>query len=195
MDLPTPVDEPAAPEDGADEELAAPPQDGGPVEELAAPAGPTAEDPVSGPQATTDTESGLLELKASVSALSARVDALAESFDSSVRQAVAEEVLRVAGELQHTVAALGRVLVRDLGRLNQILTQHRDTILAELHNVTSAAAPRPAQIEEADTTPPASPPEPAASGSAPSPEVTDGEAEENNPSRLRRGHLARRRRG
>ena len=56
----------------------------------------------------------LAALQDEVAALHQQVDALTGSFETVVRTAVAEEVQRVAAELRHTVATLGRVLVRDL---------------------------------------------------------------------------------
>ena len=140
MDLPAPVEQPGT-ESGSD-----------PADTDAPPPAAAA------PTATRSVSPG--DVQAELAELSRRVDALAASLDTSVRTAVAEEVQRVAGELQHTVAALGRVLVRDLGRLNQILTQHRDTILAELHG---------RQVSGGTTGPPEAPAEAAADSPASSP--------------------------
>ncbi len=91
------------------------------------------------PAPEREREPTLAELRTEVAVLGQRVDALAGSFEAAVRAAVADEVQKVAGELQHTVATLGRVLVRDLGRLNQILAQHRDAIVAELQSPSRPA--------------------------------------------------------
>ena len=89
------------------------------------------------PAGAVDPEPTLAEVREELATLSRRVEGLATSFEGAVRLAVAEEVRKVAGELQHTVAALGRILVRDLGKLNQILAEHRDTVVAEVHKATS----------------------------------------------------------
>ncbi|HEX8771867.1 MAG TPA: hypothetical protein VF711_13965 [Acidimicrobiales bacterium] len=58
------------------------------------------------------------------------------SLEKSVREAVAKDVEAVASDLRHTVSELGRLLVRDLGRLSKLLAEHRDTIVAEVRGET-----------------------------------------------------------
>lgn len=87
--------------------------------------------------------------------LAARLDALTDSLPSVVETAVAEQVRAMSGELRRTVSQLGRLLVRDLGRLSQILAEHRDTILAEVRGPAPPSSPpeppvaAPADLEEA----------------------------------------------
>ena len=69
--------------------------------------------------------------------LSARLDALSTAVPAAVQEAVATEVRAVSGELRHTVSQLGRLLVRDLGKLSQILAEHRDTIVEEIRGPVS----------------------------------------------------------
>jgi hypothetical protein len=147
MDLPVPVDRSPA---GSNED---PPTSDPPVVEERM--------PIEASRVETEPEPGPDDLAAEVAALSRRVDALAGSFEGTVRQAVSEEVQRVAGELQHTVTALGRILVRDLGKLNQILGEHRDTIVAELRRTSTGKAPIAeetlAAVDEATPDEPAGP--------------------------------------
>lgn len=75
--------------------------------------------------------------------LNERLDGFATSLEASVREAVAKDVERVATDLRHTVSDLGRLLVRDLGRLNKILTEHRDSIVAEVKGRPAAPAAEP----------------------------------------------------
>lgn len=94
--------------------------------------------PSSGPPGD-DVSGRLSALESAIADLSRRVDALAASSEATVGAAVAREVDRVAADLRHTVSELGRLLVRDLGKLSKILADHRDTILAEVRG----PAPRP----------------------------------------------------
>lgn len=82
-------------------------------------------------------------LEAGVADMAERLDALAVSLEASVRVAVAQEVQAASGELRHTVAELGRLLVRDLGKLSKILSDHRDAIVAELRAPGDTSAPGP----------------------------------------------------
>jgi hypothetical protein len=94
---------------------------------------PSAGDPPLGdPRA--DLSDRLARVEAQVAGLGDRLEALADSVESTLRLAVAEEVGAVAGDLRRTVTELGRLLVRDLGRLTRILGEHRDTIVAELRS-------------------------------------------------------------
>ncbi len=111
----------------------------------AGPAGPPHEQIVgSSPASPTPADvSHRLELvEAGLADLSARVDALTKSVPGVVQAAVESEVRVVSGELRHTVSELGRLLVRDLGKLSQILAQHRDAIVEEIRG-PSAAPPAP----------------------------------------------------
>lgn len=82
-------------------------------------------------------------LEAGVADMAERLDALAVSLEASVRLAVSQEVQAASGELRHTVAELGRLLVRDLGKLSKILSDHRDAILAELRAPGPSSPPGP----------------------------------------------------
>lgn len=71
-------------------------------------------------------------VEAGLGRLGGRLEALAVSLEASFETAVATEVQAAAAELRHTVSELGRILVRDLGKLPQMLTKHRQAIVAEL---------------------------------------------------------------
>jgi|GEM_PF-6508696 len=71
-------------------------------------------------------------VEAGLGHLGGRLEALAVSLEASFETAVATEVQAAAAELRHSVSELGRILVRDLGKLPQMLTQHRQAIIAEL---------------------------------------------------------------
>ena len=88
----------------------------------------------------TDLSARLDRVEARVATLGDRLESLVDSVESTLRVAVAEEVGAVAGDLRRTVTELGRLLVRDLGRLMRILVEHRDTIVAELRSSASPAA-------------------------------------------------------
>jgi hypothetical protein len=121
-------------------------------------------------------------MEARLTDLGARVDALSASVPAAVQAAVASEVGAVAGDLRHTVSELGRLLVRDLGKLSQILAQHRDTIVAEIRD---PSPPRPPSSPEPPPT--ATEPE-AAETKTPAPETEvelgdgDGDGGEEDPS-------------
>ncbi|HUS62444.1 MAG TPA: hypothetical protein VMY34_09625, partial [Acidimicrobiales bacterium] len=92
--------------------------------------------------------------------LGERLDALATSLEHSVREAVAKDVEVVAADLRHTVSDLGRLLVRDLGRLSKILSEHRDTIVAEVRGQPVSPKPAsktPAAVPGEASVPPVSP--------------------------------------
>ncbi|MFN2608181.1 MAG: hypothetical protein ABR511_09870 [Acidimicrobiales bacterium] len=75
--------------------------------------------------------------------LAARVDDLSASLDVRVSAVVAAEVQGAAADLRHTVSELGRLLVRDVGRLPQMLAQHREAIVADLLDAAGAGADGP----------------------------------------------------
>ena len=107
-------------------------------------------------------------VEARLADLSARLDTLGTSVPAAVRDAVATEVGAVSGELRRTVSELGRLLVRDLGKLSQILAEHRDTIVEEIR------APSPASVPVPE--PPAAPvgPREVQTSPAPAPDVAGG---------------------
>lgn len=84
----------------------------------------------------------LTAIESGLASIGERLDALGPTIESSVREAVAKDVEVVAADLRHTVSDLGRLLVRDLGRLSKILSEHRDTIVAEVRG-----QPLPSKIE------------------------------------------------
>lgn len=61
-----------------------------------------------------------------------RLEALADSLETTVHAAVASEVHAAADGLRHAVSELGRILVRDVGKLPQMLAQHRQAIVDDL---------------------------------------------------------------
>ena len=143
---------------------AVPPAAGGP-------APPVSEEPEPSPVAPGDTAARLSRLEAELAQVDRRVEELAESLPSDVARAVGVEMRVVAEELRHTVSELGRLLVRDLGRLAKILAGHRDSILAELRGgqepVSQGSAPADAlPASSAPTGDPAAavPPAPAEAG-------------------------------
>jgi len=56
-------------------------------------------------------------------------------------EAVEAGLGRLGGRLRHTVSELGRILVRDLGKLPQMLAKHRQAIVAELRGTDPSSAP------------------------------------------------------
>ncbi len=74
-------------------------------------------------------------VEAGLGRLGGRLESLAVSLEASFEAAVATEVHAAAAELRHTVSELGRILVRDLGKLPQMLTEHRQAIVAELRAI------------------------------------------------------------
>jgi len=71
-------------------------------------------------------------MESELTRLGDRLDSLAAEVTVSVSEAVSEQMRTVADELRHTVSQLGRLLVRDLGKLSRILAQHREAIVADL---------------------------------------------------------------
>src|SRR4051794_10110067 len=83
-----------------------------------------------------------------LSSIENRLVSLDERFNSlegSVREAVAKDLETVASDLRHTVSELGRLCVRDLGRLSKLLAEHRDTIVAE---VRGRPLPAPSNVSK-----------------------------------------------
>ncbi|HEX3394294.1 MAG TPA: hypothetical protein VHS52_07180 [Acidimicrobiales bacterium] len=122
----------------------------------AAAAGAAAAGPSPGPSpvdaATAELARRLDAVEAGLGRLGGRVEALAVSLEASFETAVATEVQAAAAELRHTVSELGRILVRDLGKLPQMLSQHRQAIVAELRASRGpevAPAPAPGPVPEA----------------------------------------------
>jgi hypothetical protein len=85
--------------------------------------------PEPGPQPDRD------DVAARLAALEARL----ERVETAVRNA--------NDDLRHTVAELGRLLVRDLGKLNKLLERHRDAIIDELRPPAAPASPGGAEPE------------------------------------------------
>jgi hypothetical protein len=113
----------------------------------------------------------LAAIENGIAALGERVDALATTLEQSVRDAVVQDVEAVAADLRHTVSDLGRLLVRDLGRLSKILAEHRDTIVAEVRG-----QPSPAAASTSTATAPAGPSKTAPTSAPSAPPVTSVEA-------------------
>lgn len=99
----------------------------------------TPEPLVTPPAPPPDPERRLANVEAALAEMNERLDALAVSLEASLREAVTHEVRQVSGELRHTVAELGRLLVRDLGKLSKLLSEHRDAIVAELGGSTAGS--------------------------------------------------------
>ena len=105
------------------------------------------------PGPAPDTSRRLANIEAGLAELGERLDALAASLEASVRTAVAEEVRAASGDLRHTVSELGRLLVRDLGRLSKILAEHRDSIVADIRTSPPVAATPPVAQEAPPSNP------------------------------------------
>lgn len=86
------------------------------------------EDLPRGPGGEVSVEARLAALEDACAALARKVDGLA----ATVRAGVADEVRPLGDDLRHTVNELGRLFVRDLGRLAKLLDQHREAIVADL---------------------------------------------------------------
>ncbi|HEX2273221.1 MAG TPA: hypothetical protein VHG90_05045 [Acidimicrobiales bacterium] len=93
------------------------------------------------PPPLPDVARRLANLEVGLAEVNERLDALAVSLEASLREAVSQEVRHVSGELRHTVAELGRLLVRDLGKLSKLLSEHRDAIVADLAGAAAPSAP------------------------------------------------------
>ncbi|MGI9023747.1 MAG: hypothetical protein ACR2HV_11075 [Acidimicrobiales bacterium] len=81
---------------------------------------------------TAELADSLEAVEEELTRLGGRIEALAVSLEASLQAAVASEVHAAAADIRHTVSELGRILVRDLGKLPQMLTQHRQAIVTEL---------------------------------------------------------------
>jgi hypothetical protein len=103
----------------------------------------TPEPVVDPPAPLPEAERRLANVEAALAEMNERLDALAVSLEASLREAVNQEVRQVSGELRHTVAELGRLLVRDLGKLSKLLSEHRDAIVAELGGPASSRTMAP----------------------------------------------------
>lgn len=111
-------------------------------------------------------------LEAGVADMAERLDALAVSLEASVRLAVSQEVQAASGELRHTVAELGRLLVRDLGKLSKILSDHRDAIVDELRAPGDRPPPGPT-VPDAVPAPEAGSRDLGGTGPSPADEIVD----------------------
>ena len=106
--------------------------------------GPASDEPPgwaeAAPVAGTDVDRRLTALEAGMAELGRRLERVGESVEESVRTAVSGELRAATADLRHTVSELGRLLVRDLGKLAQLLADHRDTIVAELRPPAGGAS-------------------------------------------------------
>jgi DNA repair ATPase RecN len=64
--------------------------------------------------------------------LEEQIDELAETVEARAVETMSDELTAVADELRQAVGDLARLLVRDRKRIGQVLTEHRNAILAEL---------------------------------------------------------------
>ena len=108
-------------------------------------------------QASGEPGPDLAPLAEAVGRLTARIDELekavvrpleelADTIETQVVEHVSAELSSVTVELRRAVAELGRMLVRDRGRIAQVLTEHRDALLAELRE-PGDVKPEPAPPE------------------------------------------------
>ncbi len=138
--------------------------------------------PAPSPSPPPGLEHRLAALEAELAEVNERLDALGVSLEASLREAVTQEVQAVSGDLRHTVAELGRLLVRDLGKLSKLLSEHRDAIVAELRPPPppepEPEPPAPLDLEPQDME------EPEVATVPPSPDAS----ERRRASRLRRRH-------
>ncbi len=95
-----------------------------------------------------DIDRRLATVERGLGRVTASLAAVTDSLEATVRAAVATEVHAAAGDLRHAVSELGRILVRDVGKLPQMLAQHRREIVAEIRG---AAAFTPAPADAAPT--------------------------------------------
>jgi hypothetical protein len=115
-----------------------------------APGAPVAPTPPEPPARST--EHRLAAIEGGLTAIGQKIDDLAETLEATLRESIAKDVERVATDLRHTVSELGRLLVKDLGRLSKILSEHRDAIVAEVRATDGQPAPSPAPPPAAGAT-------------------------------------------
>ena len=158
------------------------------------------DDPRPAEPTTAELAARLEAVEAGLTLLGRRIERLAVSLEASFESAVATEVHAAAAELRHTVSELGRILVRDLGKLPQMLTQHRQAIVAELSGPAPPSAPAaPAAPDAPDSVVPdvADVADGAdvlgTGGDAPAGSVGDGHDEDGAGDKSWRGHLRRHR--
>jgi hypothetical protein len=73
--------------------------------------------------------------------LEARLDELAVAIEDRAVETLSSDFAAVTDELRKAVGELGRMLLRDRGRISHTLTEHRNAILAELRLRGIADAP------------------------------------------------------
>ena len=118
----------------------------------------------------------------SLSGLETRLDELVASLERHATESVATEISMLVTQLRKAVGELGRMLVQDRGHISQVLSEHRDAILAELRR----SQERPAAVDAHED-------EPAEAESGPDPE---GDATQKAAQEAAGGHrLSLRRRG
>lgn len=126
-----------------------------------------------------------LDLDARLSAIEDLCVALGQRMDgleTTLRETLVTEVRAVNADLRHNVSELGRLLVRDLGRLSKLLDHHREAIVADLRPPPPPPEPEPEPDGEPGASPPPDEPEPVAEDAPPA----------DSPSRRRRGRKTRR---
>jgi len=135
-----------------------------------------------------DIDRRLATVERGLGRVTASLAAVTDSLEATVSAAVATEVNAAAGDLRHAVSELGRILVRDVGKLPQMLTQHRREIVAEIRGAAAfapapASAPAPAEAPGpvAADGPSGQEPEPAAVGSEPEPDEAVGAPDSPSP--------------
>jgi len=118
-----------------------------------------------------------------------RLDRLAASVPETLRDVVAEQVGDVSADLRHSVSDLGRLLLRDLGRLTQVLAEHRDQIVADLRKAGGVAAGEPGPALAAASV------EPEQELASEQPDSVDTDATSETAKRRQGKHLLKRREG
>jgi hypothetical protein len=100
-------------------------------------------------QAVQDLEVGVeAHMSQSLSGLESRLDDLVASLERHATESVATEISMLVTQLRKAVGELGRMLVQDRGHISQVLSEHRDVILAELRRSQERAS-EPAQEDDA----------------------------------------------
>ncbi len=133
-----------------------------------------------------DIDRRLATVERGLGRVTASLAAVTDSLEATVSAAVATEVHAAAGDLRHAVSELGRILVRDVGKLPQMLAQHRREIVAEIRGAAAfapapASAPADAPGPVAADVPSRQDPEPAAVGSEPEPDEAVGAPDSASP--------------